>query len=121
MGLVYPRLRRLLRRLKEEVKAADAAWGEKQIEKGNLDWTLKKLTFDSNKNSNSDLTRSEQDSLKDLELFQKYMNKIICNLGGKVLTSEIFNKSTHVIAEGILSKIEIIVNILRRINDPKTH
>jgi len=92
---------------------------KEQIRNGNLDWTLEQIRAE------EPLPGSCEDSfsgpgkrtISDLELAQKYMNRIISRLNDPKLKSSSCYATAHLLVEGILSKTDLFLQTLRRFYD----
>lgn len=94
---------------------------KKQITQGNIDWTLKQMKK-SNVCSSSDensLNELERNAINDLELVQKYMEKISSGIKDVKLNSPPFLATAHLLVEGILSKINIFTKNMEEFYDQR--
>jgi ParB/RepB/Spo0J family partition protein len=82
---------------------------KKQIEEGELGWTLKRLksSDESLYSSSPDFTEEESRFIRDLELFQKYMHRLRVGFGRFQGKSECFEKTVRLLADGILSVLDM--------------
>jgi len=92
---------------------------KEQIQKGNLDWTLEQIRAKeplpvSHEDSFSD---PEKRTISDLELAQKYMNRIISRLDDPNLKSPSCYATAHLLVEGILSKMDLFHQTLKGFYD----
>jgi ParB/RepB/Spo0J family partition protein len=93
---------------------------KKQIEQGELSWTLKSLKQNehSSASASPELTEEESRFIRDMELFQKYMQRLSAEgLGRSWDMSAQFGKTARVLADGILSTWTAFEAGLRRIHD----
>ena len=77
----------------------------KQIQGGNLDWTLRQLRGCASWEEDHSLHEWEKRMLKDLELSGKYMGRVTHNLDDSRLKADSFFRTAHVLVEGLLGKI----------------
>jgi len=92
-----------------------------QIEQGKLEWTLKRLkaSEDSLYASSQELSEPESRFIRDLELFQKYLQRLRGGFGICQSQSEHFNKTVRLLAEGVLTSLEPFEKELRRFYDSR--
>ena len=81
----------------------------KQIENGNLDWTLRQLNENSgfSHTQQPELNREESGFIRDLELYQKYMNRVRRGLLEKKTGSPVFVKTVRLLLAGIRESLEV--------------
>lgn len=97
---------------------------KKQIEKGNLGWTLKQMnegTGLSYTRRETELTREESDFIRDLELCQKYMIRVRKSLPDKKKGSKVFEKTVKLLIDGISEIIETFRKEVRQYYDCRKH
>jgi predicted transcriptional regulator len=85
--------------------------GEKirrQIEKGNIPWTLKQMCRINTLTEAEKrlLNETELKTIRELEILQKYINKTAINIKSPELGSESFFNTAGLLIKGILSKID---------------
>lgn len=82
---------------------------KKQIEKGNLEWTLKQINGESgfSYTQEPDLSKEERDFIRDMELCQKYMAKVRGTLPYMRIGSNVFEKTVRLLLDGIRESIEV--------------
>ena len=92
---------------------------KKQIEKGNLEWTLKQINGETgfSYTQEPDLSREESDFIRDLELCQKYMTRARKCLSYKKKGSEVFEKTVKLLIDGIGETIEAFRKEIKRYYD----
>lgn len=92
-----------------------------QIKKGNLDWTLAQLRRSDALRSHeaSSLSEIEQRVLRDLELTQKYMARVLYGVTDARLKERSFFLQAHLLIEGILSKASVFIQTLKVFHDQK--
>jgi len=73
-----------------------------QIKQGKLLWGLEQIKANTNKNKNC--SEAEQSMLKDLEIMQKYMKRVICKTQDKRLKSSSFYALANLLSESILEQ-----------------
>jgi ParB/RepB/Spo0J family partition protein len=88
---------------------------KKQIENGNLEWTLKQMNGESGYSytQEPDLSREESDFIRDLELWQKYMARVLGKLSLIRGGSKMFEKTARLLLDGIKESIEVFRKELR--------
>lgn len=89
---------------------------KEQILQGNLEWTLAQLRRDTTSNTDS-LTEQEAKALRDLELAQRCIGRIPYEIKDPRLKSPSFFTTAHLLAEGILSKMNFFIKTLEGFND----
>jgi hypothetical protein len=95
----------------------------KQIEKGNLGWTLKQMNGETGLSytQEPELTREESDFIRDLELCQKYMTRVRKSLPDKRKGSKVFEKTVKLLLDSIGEIIEALRKEIRRYYDCRKH
>jgi predicted transcriptional regulator len=89
----------------------------RQIKSGNFNWTLnqlKNLKTDES-SEQSDLNKTEQWFINNLEIVQKYMNRIIYKSEDAKLKSATFMAQANLLTGGILSKKELFIKSLEEL------
>jgi hypothetical protein len=71
-----------------------------QIKNGNISWGLERLKASST--GATDCTQAEQKMLKDLEIVQKYMQRVSCKSRDRRLKAASFRAQANLLAGGIL-------------------
>lgn len=96
---------------------------KKQIEKGNLEWTLKQMNGETgfSYTQEPDLSREESDFIRDLELCQKYMLRVRKSLPVKKKGSKVFEKTVKLLIDGIGEIIEAFRKEIRGYYDCRKH
>jgi hypothetical protein len=97
---------------------------KKQIEKGNLEWTLKQMSDGRTRFSYTqepDLSREESDFIRDLELCQKYMTRICKKLPDKKKGSKVFEKTVKLLIDGIGEIIKAFGKEIKQYYDQRKH
>jgi hypothetical protein len=91
---------------------------KKQIEQGELSWTLKNLKYPEleSHGNNPELTQDESRFVRDLESCGKYMQRLASCFDRKWNTSGCFGKTVKILAEGILSRLGGFEKELRRLH-----
>lgn len=82
---------------------------KKQIEDGNLEWTLKQMDVDAAAGSHAqqpELSRQESGFIRDLELLQKYITRVRRGLMEEQTDSSAFQKTVRLLAAGIREAME---------------
>jgi predicted transcriptional regulator len=92
---------------------------KKQIQNGNLDWTLKVMKNQTNMTEELE-NKLEIKVIKDLELVQKYMNHIIRDLPSSQLNSVEFQNNARIIIEGIFKKLDHFKKVIKLFYDQRT-
>lgn len=94
---------------------------KKQITHGSIDWTLKQMKMSnvcSSRDENS-LNELERNAVNDLELVQKYMEKVSSGIKDSRLSSPSFFATAHLLVEGILSKINFFTKNMEEFYDQR--
>ena len=86
-----------------------------QLKEGNIFWALERMKEVSQ--DMGDCSENEKSMLRDLEIVQKYMRKIIQKSTDPRLKSNSFFVQANLLASGILSKIAPFQRILRKFYD----
>jgi len=86
-----------------------------QIKQGNISWGLKNLKKISS--NSTDCTELELRMLRDLEILQKYMQKIIVNSKDTRLKNNSFNSQANILTGGIIRNMENFSNAVRELYD----
>jgi hypothetical protein len=92
---------------------------KKQIEKGNLEWTLKQMSGETgfSYTQESDLSREESGFIRDLELCQKYMTRVHRGLSYKKKGSKVFEKTVKLLLDGIGEILEVFRKEIKQYYD----
>jgi hypothetical protein len=85
---------------------------KEQIKQGNLDWTLNQLRQEARSNADP-LSELESKTLRDLDLAQRCIGRIPYEVKDSRLKSPSFFTEAHLLAEGILSKINFFIKTLQ--------
>jgi hypothetical protein len=91
----------------------------KQIKNGNISWSLSRLK-DRSVNP-TDCTQIERTMLKDLEIVQKYMQRVISRSRDTRYKSNVFFAQSNLITGGILRQLEIFAKSVRQFHDKCGH
>jgi adenine-specific DNA methylase len=96
---------------------------KKQIEKGNLEWTLKQMNGDTgfSYTQEPDLSREESDFIRDLELCQKYITRVRRKLPQIKRDSKVFDKTVKLLVDGIIESMEAFSKEVRKYYDTRKH
>ena len=86
-----------------------------QIKNGNIFWGLDMLKESSKKDS--DCTGIEQKMLKDLEIAQKYMQRVIYKSNDKRFKTASFHAQANLLSGGILRQLNSFEEAIRRLHD----
>jgi hypothetical protein len=87
----------------------------KQIKNGNISWSLSRLKDRSV--HPTDCTQIERTMLKDLQIVQKYMQRVICRSRDTRYKSNVFFAHSNLITGGILRQLEIFAKSVRQFHD----
>ena len=87
----------------------------KQIKNGNISWSLSRLK-DRSANT-ADCTQIERSMLKDLEIVQKYMQRVISRSRDTRYKSNVFFAQTNLITGGILRQMDIFAKSIKEFHD----
>jgi hypothetical protein len=95
----------------------------KQIEEGNLDWTLKHLKDDevAREAETGGISKSEQIVVSDLERAQKYMGKVTYELNSARLKQPHVIRRGRVLAKRILDQVAFFIQTLKAFYDSSGH
>ena len=85
-----------------------------QIRNGDLDWCLKRIRGDGLR---EDFSEFEKRVLRDSELVQGSMGRLTMKLKSPDLETKSFFAEAHLMAAGILSRVEKFLEVLRRFHD----
>ena len=96
---------------------------KRQIEEGNLVWTLRKMkSAESVYHAKDGLNKAEWTVIRDLELTQKYMTRIHRELAEKEsYSSKMFYSKALLLIEGLLFMIDGFKTQIRRFYDSRAH
>jgi len=94
-------------------KGSDAI--REQIQNGNISWGLEQLKSVST--DVTDCTQPEQNLLKDMEVAQKYMQRVMGKSQDQRLESRAFHAQCHLLTGGILSRSRAFFHTLRQLHD----
>jgi hypothetical protein len=86
----------------------------RQIRNGNITWGLSRLKESS---VTTDCTQVEQRMLKDLEITQKYMQRVINKSKDNRYKTASFNAQANLLAGGILRQINIFFESIKELHD----
>ena len=94
---------------------------KKQIEDGNLGWTVKQLNGDAGFSHTQDplLSREESDFIRDLELCQKYLARVRRGLPQRKIGSKVFEKTVNLLVSGIAETIDILEKEIKQYDTGK--
>lgn len=85
-----------------------------QIKKGNISWVFERLR---ERPSDTTCNESERAMLRDLEIVQKYMQKVMFRSKDKGFRNNTFYSQANLLAGGILSKIDTFSKTLKEFYD----
>jgi len=92
-----------------------------QIEKGNLEWTLRQMkSRRPTHGAGDDLSEVEWTVIRDLELAQKYLSRLRYALLRDELYSRVFQAQASLLGEGLVSMINKITPQLRSLYEKRT-
>jgi len=94
-------------------KGSDAIRG--QIQNGNIAWGLEELK--SSSAGATECTQPEQDMLKDMEIAQKYMQRVACKSSDKRFKTPSFSAQANLLSGGILRQLHIFEKAVRELHD----
>ena len=95
---------------------------KRQIEEGNLTWTLKRMRkSDPAHGAEEGLSEAQWSVIRDLELAQKYMSRLCVGLAREDLLSEVFHARVLLLGEGLLDRIDMFKTRLRSFHETRTH
>ena len=87
-----------------------------QIQQGNIPWSLNQLK-ECERTKQDDCSELEQGMIRDLELIQKYMQRITCKSKDPRLTSNSFFAQTNLLAGGILRQLDKFSQTIKDLYD----
>ncbi|KPA13239.1 chromosome partitioning protein ParB [Candidatus Magnetomorum sp. HK-1] len=85
-----------------------------QIKSGNIEWALNQLKVNEPK---TNLTAMEQGILKDLELTQKYMQRVTLKIQGDQVSNKSFYAQANLLSGGILRQMDAFQKAIRIFHD----
>jgi hypothetical protein len=88
-----------------------------QIEDGNLQWTLRRMDQLQAEPPADGMSEAEWNLVRDLELAQKYMVRILSSLGREDLGSNGFHAHALLLIEGLLENIDRFAHRIRSFHD----
>ncbi len=88
---------------------------KEQIKNGNISWVLER--FKEVPQDSDACNEVERGMIKDLEILQKYMQKVIRKSNDKAYGNNSFYAQANLLAGGILSKVSVFSKILREFYD----
>ena len=88
-----------------------------QIEGGNLQWTLRRMKELEPEPPEDGMSEAEWNVVRDLELAQKYIVRILSELGREDLGSASFHAHALLLIEGLLEKIDRFADQIRSFHD----
>lgn len=94
-------------------KGSDAIRG--QIQNGNISWGLEQLKSVST--VVTECTQPEQNMLKDLEVAQKYMQRVACKSSDNRFKSASFSAQANLLSGGILKQLHVFEKAVRQLHD----
>jgi ParB/RepB/Spo0J family partition protein len=94
---------------------------KEQMLSGQLDWTLNQLQATERQKQASNLNQHETRVLLDLELMQKYINRVNVGLVDPRLKNPAFFSQAKLLVEGILSRLKTFQNTLEEFDDQSGH
>lgn len=94
-------------------KGSDAIRG--QIQSGNIAWGLEKLKASSA--GATDCTQPEQNLIKDLEVAQKYMQRVACKSSDNRFKTPSFKAQASLLSGGILKQLQVFEKAVRELHD----
>ena len=86
-----------------------------QIRTGNISWGLEQLKAPST--PGSDCTPAEKRMLKDLEIAQKYMQRVACKSSDSRFKTASFHAQANLLSGGILRQLPMFGKAVRRLHD----
>jgi ParB/RepB/Spo0J family partition protein len=93
-----------------------------QIEGGNLQWTLRQMKrLEPPEPPGDGMSEAEWNVVRDLELAQKYIVRILWGLGREDLGSKAFHAHALLLIEGLLEKIDRFTCQIRSFHDRRAH
>ena len=98
------------------------AYLKRQIEEGTLRWTLRRMRKSAPVRGNEEeLSEAECSMIRDLELAQKYMNRLCGGLAREDLHSEAFHARLRLLTEGLVDSIAAFKTRLRSFHESRAH
>jgi hypothetical protein len=96
---------------------------KEQIAGGNIDWTLRQMRQNKICPSEGENTfsESEREVLNNLELVQKYMERVIAGIRESGLNSPSFKATAHLVVEGILDRMDIFKKTIQEFYDQRKY
>lgn len=88
---------------------------KQQIKQGDIAWGLSKLKGSASRTA--ECTTAEQKILKDLEMLQRYMQKVIFGLGAKDLNNEAFHAQAGLLVQEIINLMGKFTLAMERLHD----
>jgi len=88
---------------------------KQQIKQGDIAWGLSKLKESASRTS--DCTTAEQKMLKDLEMVQRYMQKVTFGLGTDNLHNDAFHAQAGLLVQGIINLTDGFILAMERLHD----
>ena len=88
-----------------------------QIEGGNLQWTLRRMKQLEPDPPDEGMSEAEWNVVRDLELVQKYIVRILSGLDREDLGSGSFHAHALLLIEGLLEKIDLFAHQIRSFHD----
>jgi hypothetical protein len=91
---------------------------KKQIEEGNINWTLKVLKEKTASLSQEmDLNADERRIISDLEILQKYISKVIFHFSDSISSGTEFKKNASLLIRGVLDSIDPLKRVIENFHD----
>jgi ParB/RepB/Spo0J family partition protein len=87
-----------------------------QIQQGNISWSLSQLK-ESESTRQDDCSEMEQGMIRDLELAQKYMQRVTCKCKDNRLTSNSYFAQANLLTGGILRQMDIFTQAIKELYD----
>ena len=87
-----------------------------QIQQGNIPWCLNQLK-ECERTKQDYCSELEQGMIRDLELIQKYMQRVTCKSKDPRLTSNSFFAQTNLLAGGILRQLNVFSQTVKELYD----
>ena len=92
-----------------------------QIEKGNINWTLAQIhNQELSSHAPADLNEAEWTVIRDLELVQKYISRILFGLNHRELVSKAFHSHALLLIKGLLEQVDDFKSKIRSFYDCRT-
>jgi hypothetical protein len=92
-----------------------------QIQTGNLEWTLRRMNEQEPAHTlQEQMSQAEWNVIRDLELVQKYICRILWGLNTQDLCSDTFHAHALLLIEGLLGRIEEFTAQIRSFHDRRT-